>query len=210
MIALSSIQQPVQERPGVPHIEKEVAVFDIESADEVQADESDETNEEILEENTDSEETNTTEEEEYYEPETEDVFYDGFDSSFKAYMDYRCITDTGSTQYEMQQEAYTDDRGFRRIGDDYCIALGTGLTNGCGERFAIYLDSGYCFNGVVSDVKSDCHTDSTNCYVPRGDNSGNVVEFIIDTDYAESAMLSSGSVGYYDDLSGNITAIVPI
>ena len=38
------------------------------------------------------------------------LFYEGFDSSFKAYMDYRCITDTSSVQYEMQQQAYTDER----------------------------------------------------------------------------------------------------
>lgn len=138
------------------------------------------------------------------------LFSEEFDSSFKAYMDYRCITDTSSKQYELQQQAYTDERGFRRIGDDYCIALGTGITGGCGERFLISLDSGYSFTAVVSDVKSDEHTDETNCYVPRGDNSGNVVEFIIDTDYAESNMLSSGNAGYYDDLSGNIISVIII
>lgn len=144
------------------------------------------------------------------EPEIENVFYEGFDSSFKAYMDYRCITDTSSTQYDMQQQAYTDSRGLRRIDDDYCVALGTGFTDGCGDRFTIYLDSGYSFTAVVADVKSDVHTDATNCYVPRGEDSGNVVEFIIDSDCADGAMLSSGDVGYYDDLSGNITAVEPI
>lgn len=143
----------------------------------------------------------------YPEDNADTLFYEGFDSSFKAYMDYRCITDTSSVQYDMQQQAYTDDRGFRRIGDDYCVALGTGITDGCGERFLIGLDSGYSFTAVVADVKSDAHTDDTNCYVPRGDNSGNVVEFIIDTDYASEDMLSSGNVGYYDDLSGNIVSI---
>jgi hypothetical protein len=159
-------------------------------------------------------ENNAAADEAYLEAEdayyNDGIFSDGFDSSFKAYMDYRCITDTASVQYEMQQQAYTDDRGFRRIGDDYCIALGTGFTSGCGERFLITLDSGYSFTAIISDVKSDCHTDSTNCFVPRGENSGNVVEFIIDTDYAESAMLSSGDAGYYDDLSGNIIAVDPI
>lgn len=135
------------------------------------------------------------------------VFSGGFDSSFKAYMDYRCITDTGSKQYELQQQAYTDDRGFRRIGDDYCVALGTGFTSGCGERFLIHLDSGYSFTAIVSDVKANCHTDSTNCFVPRGGNSGNVVEFIIDKNSADPAMLSSGNAGYYADLSGNVTGI---
>lgn len=162
-------------------------------------------------ESTENEEDEITEEyEESFEPEIRDVFYEGFDSSFKAYMDYRCITDTSSVQYEMQQQAYTDSRGFRRIGDDYCVALGTGFTDGCGERFAVYLDSGYSFTAIVSDVKSDVHTDSTNRYVPRGDNSGNVVEFIIDSDCADGSMLSSGNAGYYEDLSGNVVGIEPI
>lgn len=139
--------------------------------------------------------------------ETVSVFSEVFDSSFKAYMDYRCITDTNSRQYELQQQAYTDERGFRRIGDDYCIALGTGFTNGCGERFLIHLDSGYSFTAIVSDVKSDSHTDATHCFVPSGENSGNVVEFIIDKNAADSAMLSSGNAGYYADLSGNVTVI---
>lgn len=163
--------------------------------------------EEITAEERKAEDSTEEEYEESYESEIESVFCEGFDSSFKAYMDYRCITDTSSAQYEMQQQAYTDGRGFRKIGDDYCVALGTGFTSGCGERFIIYLDSGYSFSAVVADVKADMHTDSTNCYVPRGENSGNVVEFIIDSDAAESCMLSSGNAGYYDDLSGNIVSI---
>lgn len=140
----------------------------------------------------------------------QNCFNEGFDSSFKAYMDYRCISDTSSVQYDMQQQAYTDERGFRKIGDDYCVALGTGFTNGCGERFLITLDSGYSFTAIVSDVKADVHTDSTNCYAPRGDNSGNVVEFIIDTDSADNLMLNSGSAGCFEDLSGNVTSVQKI
>ena len=137
-------------------------------------------------------------------------FSSDFDSSFKAYMDYRCITDTGSVQYQLQQQAYTDSRGFRRIGDDYCVALGTGLTSGCGERFLITLDSGYSFTAIVADVKADIHTDSTNCYAPRGYNAGNIVEFIIDTDCADSNMLCMGSADCFCDLSGNVTSVQAI
>lgn len=152
------------------------------------------------------------------EPDREDIaneneavcFSENFDSSFKAYMDYRCITDTGSIQYQLQQEAYTDERGFRRIGDDYCVALGTGITDGCNERFLITLDSGYSFSAIVSDVKADVHTDSTNQYAPRGENSGNVVEFIIDSDCADGYMLNCGSAGCFEDLSGNIISIEKI
>lgn len=152
------------------------------------------------------------------EPETEELeseatpvcFSDGFDSTFKAYMDYRCITDTSSVQYQLQQQAYTDDRGFRRIGDDYCVALGTGITEGCGERFLISLDSGYSFTAIVSDVKADIHTDSTNCYAPRGDNAGNIVEFIIDSNNADDYMLCCGSANCFEDLSGNVVSIQKI
>lgn len=223
VIAIGNVQQRVQEEyednlsPDQPILiecaeaeykEPEKKSKTAEKKTEAEAEAEVITSDEVSEEIPDTETEN--EPEEYYEPETVSVFSEGFDSSFKAYMDYRCITVVGSAQYEMQQQAYTDSRGFRRIGDDYCVALGTGITYGCGERFQIYLDSGYSFSAVVSDVKSDAHTDSTNCYVPRGGNSGNVVEFIIDTDFAEGAMLSSGSAGYYEDLSGNITAIVPI
>lgn len=195
-------QPPVQNTAVIEFAEYEVTAEENETETETEPEEDYETETAECEEE--------TEYEEEYEPEVSGVFSEGFDSSFKAYMDYRCITDTSSVQYDMQQTAYTDSRGFRRIGDDYCVALGTGITGGCGERFAVYLDSGYSFTAIVSDVKADVHTDSTHCYVPRGENSGNVVEFIIDTDCSDSSMLSSGNAGYYEDLSGNITAIEPI
>jgi len=154
-------------------------------------------------------------EENFYEDDIDQILYtdcfsDGFDSSFKAYMDYRCITDTSSVQYSLQQQAYTDERGFRKIGDDYCVALGTGITSGCGERFLITLDSGYSFTAIVSDIKADIHTDETNCYAPRGENAGNIVEFIIDSDNADGYMLTCGSAGCFDDLSGNVESVVKI
>ncbi|MCI7804975.1 MAG: hypothetical protein MR503_07865 [Oscillospiraceae bacterium] len=209
-------QQMPEERPVHNTSAVEIAEYDL-TADTAEENETEAETEDAEESETEptecTEESESESEEEYeevYEPEVSDVFSESFDSSFKAYMDYRCITDTSSVQYDMQQQAYTDSRGFRRIGDDYCVALGTGFTSGCGERFAVYLDSGYSFTAIVSDVKADVHTDSTHCYVPRGENSGNVVEFIIDSDCSDSSMLSSGNAGYFEDLSGNITAIEPI
>lgn len=207
---ISSGNQPhgIQYYPGMHGSHEtvnEIIVLD----EETEGLEDNESNEniEFYDNSLDSEESENEEICEYEHYDSNLLFSEEFDSSFKAYMDYRCITDTSSIQYELQQQAYTDERGFRRIGDDYCVALGTGITGGCGERFLISLDSGYSFTAVVSDVKSDEHTDETNCYVPRGYNSGNVVEFIIDTDCAESNMLSSGNAGYYDDLSGNIISV---
>lgn len=214
-LAFSNLPQQIpEERPVHNTSAVEFAEYDLtaDTAEEKENETETEDEEECETEPAECAEESEAEEEyeEVCEPEVSDVFSEGFDSSFKAYMDYRCITDTSSVQYDMQQQAYTDSRGFRRIGDDYCVALGTGFTGGCGERFAVYLDSGYSFTAIVSDVKADVHTDSTHCYVPRGENSGNVVEFIIDSDCSDSSMLSSGNAGYYEDLSGNITAIEPI
>lgn len=207
-------------------VEKEIPVYTIsvnsEQEDESDTDEktNDRENETIsetyCEENEEEyEETYEAEYEEESEEEAVEAYYGsdlfgGIDTSFKAYMDYRCITDTGSVQYDMQLEAYTDERGFRRIGDDYCVALGTGITGGCGERFLITLDTGSSFTVIVSDIKSDEDTDISCCYVPRYDGSGNVVEFIIDSDIAEDGMLSSGNAGYYSDLDGCIAGIEQI
>ncbi|MGN0620585.1 MAG: hypothetical protein ACI4I9_01855 [Porcipelethomonas sp.] len=212
-------------------VEKEIPVYTISENDA----ESKDSEKETCEASEETEAEQTEDEQEVFEECTEELIEDreeceeceeeytetdesvssaglfgGIDTSFKAYMDYRCITDTSSVQYELQQQAYTDERGFRRIGDDYCAALGTGITDGCGERFLITLDSGSSFTVIVSDVKADCDTDSTCCYVPRYDGSGNVVEFIIDSDAADSDMLYSGNAGYYSDLSGNIESIVKL
>ena len=74
-------------------------------------------------------------------PET-DSFFQEYDTAFKAYMDYRTITDTSSEQYAIQQNAWTDSRGLRRSCDDYLVAMGTGwLTEGCGDRIQVTLES---------------------------------------------------------------------
>jgi len=98
---------------------------------------------------------------------------------WKAYMDYRCLTNRSSTQFSLQQNCWTDSQGIRRCGDDVCIALGTFYTRGVGERFMITLSSGYEFAAIIADVKADAHTDATNRYNRRPDGSASMIEFII-------------------------------
>ena len=43
------------------------------------------------------------------------------DTSFKAYMDYRCITNKASDQYKLQLSAWTDDMGLRRVDNYYLV-----------------------------------------------------------------------------------------
>ena len=133
-------------------------------------------------------------------------------TEFKTYMDYRCITDKTSAQYELQQFAWTDEDGFRRIGNDYIVAIGTYYTEECGERFRITFESGSEITVTVGDIKQDIHTDYLNQYTPIYDEngiffSGNVLEFIVDIDVLPKIPRRLGTVSYFDYLKGNIKSI---
>lgn len=134
------------------------------------------------------------------------------DTSFKAYMDYRCIIDDTTKQWEIQQNAWTDNDGFRRIGNDYIVAMGTYYAEECGERFRITFESGSEITVTVGDIKQDIHTDYLNQYTPVYDEngiffSGNVLEFIVDTDVLSEMSQVLGTVGHHDYLNGNIKSI---
>lgn len=132
------------------------------------------------------------------------------DTSFKAYMDYRTITDTTSKQYEMQQGAWTGMDGVRRIGDDICVAMGTYYTTECGTRFEITLDTGKSFNVVVSDIKADKDTDETNRYTLHGDNPrACVIEFIVDIDELGEKSRDTGDVSN-SNFKGEVVSIVKL
>lgn len=134
------------------------------------------------------------------------------DTDFKTYMDYHAITDKNSVQYRMQQDAWTDEYGLRRLNDDYMIALGTYYTKSCGERFKITLASGNTFTAVVGDIKADEHTDINNQFSPVYNAAGefigaNVVEFIVDTACLPKNIKTWGSVGACPEFKGDITII---
>ena len=137
------------------------------------------------------------------------------DTSFKTYMDYRCITDTDSTQYKLQQNAWTDEDGLRRLGEAYMVAMGTYYADECGKTFEITFDTDDKILVVVGDIKTDCHTDKTNRYSPVYDNNGNfisanVLEFIVDTGTLSRHTKRLGTVEYCGNLQGNIVSIVAI
>lgn len=137
------------------------------------------------------------------------LFYE-MDTWFKAYMDYRTISDTSSAQYALQQEAWTDDQGLRRIGDDYLVAMGTGwLTNGCGDRFLVTLETGIQFTVMVGDIKADCHTDPTRRYRACG-GGANVIEFIVDTNLLAEEARNAGTISAYATFAGNIVEIAAL
>lgn len=122
-------------------------------------------------------------------------------TGFKSFMDYRAITNRRSRQYALQQQAHTNEQGFRIYDGCYMIALGTYYTQSVGERFRITLENGQSFLAITGDIKSDAHTDSRHQH--RG---GNIVEFIVDRRAISSLCQRMGDMSYAG-FSGRIASI---
>ena len=98
------------------------------------------------------------------------------DTSMKTYMSYKAITAKNTVQWQLQQrdDVYTDSEGFRRIGDDFMVAVGS-YYGQVGDKLHITLDNGE-FTAVIADQKKNIHTDSENKYHI---SDGSVLEFLI-------------------------------
>lgn len=125
------------------------------------------------------------------------------DCSSFLYMDYRAITDTSSKQWALQQMAWTDSDGFRRIGDDYCVALGT-FYGQVGDRFRITTDRDNVYTVQMADAKG---YDSNGWYHVAGNGKINLVEFIVQTEYLPNEVALHGDCGVLDNVGGNIVKI---
>ena len=125
----------------------------------------------------------------------------------KRYEDYRKLSDKSSNQYKMQQMAYTDDLGFRRINIEgldkpaYMAAFGSYYTNydSRGVVFEITLENGNSFYCIAGDMKSDKDTDATRQYTNCAKENADIIEFIMDTENKVAKQLlpkSEGGKGY--------------
>lgn len=110
---------------------------------------------------------------------------------FKTYMDYRKITDKTSKQWNLQQLATTNEKGFRVFNGRYLVAVGTYYANEVGKELKITLDNGFVFYAIVGDIKMDTHTDANNQYVPI---NGNIIEFIVDINKLDPTTKKLGDV----------------
>ena len=129
-------------------------------------------------------------------------------TDFLTYMDFRALTNTASKQWELQQTAWTDADGFRRIGDDYCVALGT-IYGEIGDRFRVTTDKGNVYTVTMSDAKGfdSVFYDGVHSWYHYAGNGCNVIEFVVQTECLPSAVTVSGSCGAVDYLAGNIVSI---
>ena len=134
------------------------------------------------------------------------------DTSFKAYMSYKCITNKASEQYKLQLSAWTDDMGLRKVDDYYLVAMGTYYSDTIGDKFRITLEGDKTFDVMIGDIKADIHTDNSNMYSPVYNSNGkfrsaNVIEFIIDTKSVDRKVKLMGDVSAYEEFKGNIVKI---
>ena len=125
------------------------------------------------------------------------------DGKFKTYMDYRKITDKNSKQWKLQEQAWTEGRGFRKIGEHFLVAVGTFYTDEVGKELLIEFEDGQRIKAIVGDIKQDKHTDPTNRYVPI---NGNIVEFIVDIEKLDPEVIRRGDVSWLG-LNGRIKSI---
>lgn len=126
--------------------------------------------------------------------------------SFKSYTDYNCLSKT-SKQWELQELAYTDEYGLRKIDDYYLAALGSYYSRTIGAKFLVTLASGNTFKVMLCDQKSDKHTDSEHKY---SRSNGCMVEFYVDTAVMPEHIKSSGNIGTIPFFSGEIISIEKI
>lgn len=113
-------------------------------------------------------------------------------SGFKSYMSYEAITNKNSKQYKLQKNyAYTGTHGIRMIHDRYCIALGTYFNAPVGTYVDLVLENGTVIPCIVSEIKSDKHTDTDNITTLH---NGCVTEFIVDIDIMNKNAKRDGDI----------------
>lgn len=142
------------------------------------------------------------------EPQTENSstgaqYYPSNFGTFKSYTDYRCLS-CSSPQWRLQEQAYTDENGLRKIGDAYLVAMGSYYGTTLGTEYIVTLSNGNSFTVMLCDGKADRHTDANNqvCLA-----NGSVIEFYVEADKMPSIVRQMGSVGALEQFSGSIVSI---
>ena len=123
--------------------------------------------------------------------------------AFKSYTDYRCLS-RSSAQWKLQEQAYTDENGLRKIGDAYLVALGSYYGTTIGARYIVTLSTGIQFNIILCDAKDDRHTNSTHQYTVV---NGCVLEFYVETESMPKRVRQMGSIGALEEFKGTVVSI---
>ena len=128
------------------------------------------------------------------------------DGSFKSYTNYKLLNHRSPqwTKIQCNENAYTDENGLRKVGEYYCVAMGSYYTKTLGDLFEIQTEYG-SFKVIICDFKSDTHTDVNNQYTLH---NGCVVEFYVDTVTLHPTAKKMGNISYVNDnFKGKIVAV---
>lgn len=105
-------------------------------------------------------------------------------TSFKGYMCVHKVNSESSYQYEFLHsdkfKMHTDSNGIMMYNNYYVVAMGSYYTKyKVGSTFRITLESGVVFDVITGDEKADEDTDTSKKYRPKGEGSGEIIEFIV-------------------------------
>lgn len=134
------------------------------------------------------------------------------DDQYLTYMPYTAITAKNTPHYRLQQLATTNEDGYRVYDDAICIALGSAYGVEIGTLYNIKFDTGKEMRAVLSDNKSDRHTDKLHQYRDAtgkyDGSSGNIVEIVFDTKGYEDMYAVNRKIN--DDYDGKVVSITKI
>jgi len=125
---------------------------------------------------------------------------------FKSFMSYKAITSKSSKQWQLQQEAITNEDGIRCIDGIPLVAIGTGWGLSVGDIAMVACENGNSFKIMVGDIKSDKHTDAEH----KTSGSGCRCEFIVDISKLNSKVKVMGNMSTLPKYSGYVVDITKV
>jgi len=134
------------------------------------------------------------------------------DDQYLTYMPYTAITAKTTPHYRLQQLATTNAEGYRVYDDAICIALGSAYGTTIGTLYNIKFADGKEMRAVLSDNKSDRHTDKLHQYRDAtgtyDGSSGNIVEIVFDTKNYEDMYAVNKKIN--SDYAGKVVSITKV
>ena len=124
-------------------------------------------------------------------------------TNFKSYT-YYALLNKSSIQWKLQELAYTDENGLRKIGNYYLAAMGSYYSTTIGDMFRLTTDTGAVFDIILCDAKDDKHTDTRHMYT-KSNNC--MVEFYVDTTVLNGTIKRMGSIGVLPQFNGSIVKV---
>lgn len=124
-------------------------------------------------------------------------------TNFKSYT-YYALLNKSSIQWKLQEIAYTDENGLRKVGNYYLAAMGSYYSTTIGDMFRLTTDTGAVFDIILCDAKDDRHTDARHMYT-KSNNC--MVEFYVDTTVLNGTIKQMGSIGVLPQFNGSIVKV---